>query len=108
MTTAVYPKEFTIPYKEKAMSKVTQEEVMSLRGWWPDESDCSHIKENPFKVIEGKQILRTHWMPGGVDLEFCDGSKGYIDIMIHRDQFNVECGKMMIEGELFITAGLRE
>ena len=84
-----------------------REEMINLRGSFIG-TNYDHVKENPFKAFEGKRILKTFWTPGGVDVEFYDGSKGYIDMMVHRDQFNGDCLRMCDKGELFVTAGIRE
>ena len=81
---------------------LVKKNMISLKDWHPGNLDLT----NPFSIFDGKRIRKTSWMPGGVDIWFTDGTRGYIEMMIHQDQFNADVADMIKHGEMYLTAGL--
>ena len=78
------------------------EDMTSLKDWHPGNLDLT----DPLVVFHSKKIVGSEWMPGGITLYFSDGTKGVIEMMMSRDKFEVEHGKMITNGELYLTGSV--
>lgn len=77
-------------------------DMTNLKDWHPGYLDLT----DPLVVFHGKKIVGSEYLPGGVTLYFSDGTKGVIEMMMNRDKFEVEHGKMITNGELYLTGSV--
>ena len=74
--------------------------MTNLKFWHPGNLDL----KNPFAAFEGKTIVKTDWLPGGVDFTFSDGTTGCVDILMSHSETTEEVFKMITSGEFYVTA----